>query len=291
MKITDESTVVMNTAKQSARSNKRRFWQETVIAGVPAILFGSLGTIYASNGGSEGVEGLAEDLNETEIAVEETADVADAPLAVSQIDVEMAGSVNDCMSFSEAFEAARAEVGPGGVFSWNGNLYSTYYTEEWSSMTDEQKEEFVDAVDEFVDTVNVDDSQSGAEGDVVPVSEVEYHETSGGESEIVVLGQETVEADNGQLVTVTMVEENGHYGEYYDFNNDGQQDAALFDTNDDGRPDLQIIDENGDGYIDDNEVYMLNESDMVAEACYAPEDALYDGMPDYTNDADTSSFA
>ena len=32
--------------------------------------------------------------------------------------------------FNEAFEQARAELGPGQVFEWNGNLYVTDYFEE-----------------------------------------------------------------------------------------------------------------------------------------------------------------
>ena len=35
----------------------------------------------------------------------------------------------------------------------------------------------------------------------------------------------------------------------------------------------------------------MTDSGMIAMNDPNPEDALYDGMPDYTNDADTSSFA
>ena len=33
-------------------------------------------------------------------------------------------------SFNEAFLIARAELGPGNTFEWNGNLYSTNYADE-----------------------------------------------------------------------------------------------------------------------------------------------------------------
>lgn len=36
----------------------------------------------------------------------------------------------DNMSFSEAFAQARAEMGPGHVFEWHGNSYTTDYREE-----------------------------------------------------------------------------------------------------------------------------------------------------------------
>ncbi|WP_435356142.1 hypothetical protein [Emticicia sp. SJ17W-69] len=51
--------------------------------------------------------------------------------------------VNDGMDFETAFNTARTEVGPGGVFSWNGNVYNTYYKEEWMSLSLEQRQDFL----------------------------------------------------------------------------------------------------------------------------------------------------
>lgn len=59
-------------------------------------------------------------------------------------EVQVATTVNDDMSFGEAFAAARAEVGPGGCFEWHGQIYGTYTAEEWNSMTAEQRAEFGD---------------------------------------------------------------------------------------------------------------------------------------------------
>lgn len=42
----------------------------------------------------------------------------------------VATQVTDNMSFSEAFGNARQELGAGGVFSWNGQSYNTFYAEE-----------------------------------------------------------------------------------------------------------------------------------------------------------------
>lgn len=57
-------------------------------------------------------------------------------------DIDLATSVNDDMSFNEAFAAARSEVGAGGAFEWRGNMYNTFYAEEWNSMSAEEKAEF-----------------------------------------------------------------------------------------------------------------------------------------------------
>ena len=179
-------------------------------------------------------------------------------------------------AIAEAFAAARAELGPGGAFVWHGNVYSTFYEEEWESMTDEQREAYFESLYEEPE---------------VEVSEGNYHEVSDSEGEVVVLSEEVVETDDGGVVKITAVEVEGHYGEVYDYGNDGQPDALLVDMDDDGVADVAMIDEDGDGVITDEEVHYRDESDMLAMNDANPEDALYDGMPDYTNDADTSSFA
>lgn len=56
--------------------------------------------------------------------------------------ISVASGVNDEMSFSEAFAAARSEVGAGGAFEWRGNVYGTYYAEEWNNMTPTEKADF-----------------------------------------------------------------------------------------------------------------------------------------------------
>ena len=299
MKVSDESTIVMNDGaptKTSApaapveKTNKKgSFWQGVLVGGIPGILLGSAGTVFAAQAPVHDEEG-AEEVNEeiVEPVVEEvgeenntTAEGANIP-EIGET-VEVASNVNDDMSFSEAFASARAEVGPGGVFVWNGNVYSTYYEEEWDNMTDEQKEEFSDALHNTASSTTEESS--------APEYANNYHEASNAEGEVQVVSDQVVETEDGQVVRVTGVVVDGHYGEVYDYDNDGKADAALIDTNDDGSPDLAMVDENGDGYIAENEVYSMTESGMIAMNDPNPEDALYDGMPDYTNDADTSSFA
>ena len=382
MKVSDESTIVMNesaTVKAPAqapveKTNKKgTFWQGVLVGGIPGIMLGSAGTVFAENAPAHEREDATEEISE-EVVEQAVEQVVEEEATIPEIGetVEVASNVDDSMSFSEAFASARAEVGPGGVFVWNGNVYSTYYEEEWDNMTDEQKEEFSDALHNTAPSTNEGDSTpeyannyheaSNAEGEVQVVSdemvetedgqmvrvtgvvvdghygelydydhdgqpdaalidtnddgspdlamvdengdgyisEVEvysidesgsnYNEVSNAEGEVQVVSDELVETEEGQVVRVTGVVADGHYGEVYDYDNDGQADAAIYDTNDDGSPDLAIIDENGDGYISDSEVYSMTDSGMIAMNCSNPEDVIYDDMPDYTNDADASSF-
>ena len=289
MKISDESTIVRDDKNLKSEMPKKETpdnglsWQSVLVGGVPGLLLGSAGTLFATT-----PDESKEDPNEIAALKEEIAElkenVDDLQEQLSAINnhssippigdsVAVAHSVSEDMSFSEAFAAARAEVGPGGVFTWHGNVYGTYYANEWNNMSDSEKHDYADAVRHT--DYNTDSVSNHAQSDY-------YHEASYGEGEIHVLGHDSYEIEDGQVINVAQVEIDGHYGELYDIDNDGVLDAAAIDVNDDGRPDVAMIDENGDGVIDQNEVYIVPDS--------SPDDALYADMPDYTNDADISNL-
>lgn len=52
----------------------------------------------------------------------------------------LATSVNDEMSYQQAFDAARTELGPGHYFTWHGQNFSTYTQEEWQRLDAEDQE-------------------------------------------------------------------------------------------------------------------------------------------------------
>ena len=106
-------------------------------------------------------EETAEVTAEEAVVAEETAEVATEEAVVAEevvtpaVDVpvedvvefnpesiSLSHVVTDDMSFSEAFKAARADVGANGVFEWRGGVYGTYYETEWSEFSDEYKESF-----------------------------------------------------------------------------------------------------------------------------------------------------
>ena len=70
-----------------------------------------------------------------EVPVEDVVEFNPESISLSHV-------VTDDMSFSEAFKAARADVGANGVFEWRGGVYGTYYETEWSEFSDEYKESF-----------------------------------------------------------------------------------------------------------------------------------------------------
>lgn len=68
--------------------------------------------------------------------------------------MQVATTVDDSMSFSEAFAAARREVGPGGLFTWHGHTYGTFYAEEWNAMSEDDKEQYWADVHETTSHLN-----------------------------------------------------------------------------------------------------------------------------------------
>ncbi|GAB4046241.1 hypothetical protein [Spirosoma litoris] len=61
-------------------------------------------------------------------------------------DIDVAGKTTDSMTFEQAFETAREEVGMGGVFSWHGHWYNTFEKEEWSGLSLTQRQEYTEMI-------------------------------------------------------------------------------------------------------------------------------------------------
>lgn len=125
-------------APAAQEEKKSGVWRNVVIGGVSGIMFGAGATLLTSaitsDKGEEPVE-KPEPVNP-----EPETNPNEHPLTDGE--VPLAHNVNDSMSFGEAFAAARAEVGPGGVFEWHGQLYGTYYADEWNSMSAAERAEY-----------------------------------------------------------------------------------------------------------------------------------------------------
>jgi hypothetical protein len=62
---------------------------------------------------------------------------------VSDVSVQETQDNNEATEFEQAFKEARSFFGRGGVFEFNGNLYSTYYKEEWDNISTKNKQHFL----------------------------------------------------------------------------------------------------------------------------------------------------
>lgn len=223
-------------------------------AGVAGLAIGAVGfmTTSAALSADESIDAIVvddedEELGEVEEGGEVVAEVNVDELADGVID--FAASVNDDMSFSEAFSAARAEVGAGGAFVWHGNVYGTYTAQEWNSMSaadqqafgshfnwnqidgenQQQGSEVVAPADDNVAVDNQDEAVVEAAdetNDEIPVDPVEP------EVEIVGIVQ-----DNTMGIGYVEMRVDGHETYFIDQDGDGTIDVIVSDVNDNGELD------------------------------------------------------
>lgn len=214
---------------------EKQTWKQVSISGVTGILMGA-GSMKAVH--SMKVEDFAVEAEETS-----------------------AETNYDNMSFGDAFNTARAELGAGGVFRWHGNLYNTYTAEEWNAKTSEEQYAFAEEVGVEISADDVDTSDfaqeentdvrvasdDGADVAVSTASEL----TSEGDDDVRVLGYGEVTLDNGQNVTVQELDMNG-------------QRVAVVDVDQDGVADLAMSDLNQNQQMDEGEVIDLHTGEAVS---------------------------
>lgn len=64
-------------------------------------------------------------------------------------------TVDNNLSFSEAFDSQREALGPGGVFEYKNKYYNTYLKEEWDTMSDDQKKDYYASIHKNIDNHSV----------------------------------------------------------------------------------------------------------------------------------------
>ena len=281
-----EVTELQNKSNTNNESTSPRLWQSVLVGGVPGLLIGAgiTAAIDAIAGGGQGPDG--------------------GPEIPEHPEINVAHSVNDSMSFSEAFEAARNEVGPGGAFVWHGNVYGTYRVDdpEWQAMSAEDRTEFSHNVlsqvhpAPYTPTANepqiVEVTDEGSHAETPAESSgaddnVDVHIINGANGhEIGAVGQ-LVTAD-GTVVVAGYGSLDGHSATFIDSDYDGEVDTVLIDTDNDGSIDQAFSSEQvlpGEGMTVEGMVSELQDN-MAAGMDNDP----YGEMPDYTNDADMGTY-
>ncbi|MHC1777584.1 MAG: hypothetical protein AB9834_19455 [Lentimicrobium sp.] len=228
-------------------------------AGIAAAVLGVAGGAYALH--EIGINEADSDSDPLNPANQEPAVIyTDAPLA--------AGVSND-MSFSEAFGAAREELGPGGVFVWNGAVYNTYTADEWEAMSNDEQNEFVSSV-EIAEPDAESEPISNPEADPAPLTNID--ETAGPASETedaeepgsatspeaapepaeapgTSPDQEQVPVSGPEPVNIPA-----------DVDGDGVNDAVITDLDGDGIADFVSLDADNNGTP---EVFIVDSDDVV----------------------------
>lgn len=257
-------------------------WKHVTLGGISGILMGA-GLVYAGKAIAASKQEVAASESDDDVSVANTSGTS---LPVAQIH-------ND-QSFGDAFAAARAEVGPGGVFIWHGGIYNTYTAEEWNAMTLEQKTDFANQVNPEYRAHDIS-TPTDTNTHVIVEHHVYHHDpeayqasssTIGGEmvNQKVAESYESLESDDVHIVGYA--NHNGHLMVGYDVTGDGQADVAIIDV---GQPGLSGDDIITDGreaitYDELNEEPELNQTASMDNPDVAPD------MPDYMNDANVNDI-
>ena len=99
-------------------------------------------------------------------------------------------TVNDDMSFDEAFAKARAELGAGATFEWRGKIYGTYTAQEWENISTAQTQ--LTNTDDDIEIISVDQAANMQDN---MMSDGLHHESDEVEVTSVVLPTSTESSD------------------------------------------------------------------------------------------------
>lgn len=232
----------------------KEMWKPVTISGVSGILLGA-GAVYGAQKLMANDDYQLAELVETEQPLKET-------------------TMDDNLSFKHAFDGAREELGPDGLFHWRGNIYSTCTAEEWNAKTAEEKDliaqqirpevsadeidtaqiEDVTVVEDtdmaYQDDVQIDNSYTTSDDADVAVATVaedvsaeptEAAETS--DNDVRIVGYGDIDLANGNTVTVEELDINGQRVAIIDVDQDGVGDIAMSDLNHNNQPDEgEVID-------------------------------------------------
>jgi len=305
----NEETIIENRPTvngQNESKNQSDTWKKVTLGGVSGILMGA-GLLYAGQAVAATKADASEETGDAATAEAQQAENAAATMPVAQMH-------ND-LSFGEAFAAARAEVGPGGVFIWHSGIYNTYTEDEWNAMTPEQKNDFAQRVNPTVHVHEISTPTDGHPNVVVvvqPSPDDSTHANNGTQStstgpEIdpeVVQSYQQLESDDVHLVG--FADANGHLMAGYDVTGDGQVDVAIIDVGEPGLSgDDQVVTKDGSVATVDQVVEELKSDEgsavLVEDGANSVDPDPYQvagmenpdvapGMDDYMNNANVDDM-
>lgn len=285
----EETIIEKRPTANGQEENKKEggTWKHVTLGGVSGILMGA-GLLYAGQTVAATKTDVPEETTDATTADNATAEAQQAEGA-TEAALPVAQMHND-MSFGEAFEAARAEVGPGGVFIWHGGIYNTYTADEWNNMTSQQKSDFAHQVNPEVRAHEVP-TPTDAHPDVAVHQAVEATpEQPSQDVEVQVVSQETSETPDADVEVhiIGYGEVQGHVAVRLDTDGDGQADVAIIDVDDSGGlsdPDVLVDDQGNMATYGE----LNNEPDPNLLASMENPDVAPD-MPDYMNDANVDDM-
>lgn len=201
----------------------------------------------------------------------EIASVATAAVVTdSKTTLSLATTVDDTMSFGEAFQIARTEVGSNGVFTYQGNLYATLVKEEFDALSPAQKADYAESLQTLASNSNLD-SSTGDQPEVEEETPSIENASASANEEITLENTEsnaTAPISSVETPFATPIQELVKKVEAIDKNKDGVADGLL--TNTDADAEAEIIFDFSDGkavfaFVDSNNDGIIEHLYKVAE--------------------------
>ena len=188
-------------------------------------------------------------------------------------------------SFEEAFNDARAHLGPGAAFRWNGGLYSTYTESEWNSMSAEERAAYgqhaqevasgterMSSTYEATHSSHIESPTAHAHHvvDPTPNPEPKPTPTPTPGNELKIDSEDVVDFNGRQVIRATGTY-NGRAALLYDLDGDGKYDGMVVDTDGNG------LDENDPVYDLSEQSVPVQNKDLLVQIHHNPEPE-----PDFT---------
>lgn len=155
--MSDETIYMGNTQNEEMNESEHKsvianVWKPITIGGLTGILMGA-GALMASNASAANQDNEEASHDDSDASIDVQYQLNDALDEVDIADIEPG------LSFEDAFAAARAQIGPGGVFYWHGAIFSTYTVDEWEALTEDEHDHFAMQVQPEVEADQVDIEQ------------------------------------------------------------------------------------------------------------------------------------
>ncbi len=101
------------------------------------------------------------------------------------------------ISFKDAFKVAREHSGPGGWFIWRGNIYNTFYKEEWQDLSQTEKKDYLASIE--IHNIQNYENQHIPDNQANKVNDIEESDQNVNliQGEIITLDDDSDITDNG----------------------------------------------------------------------------------------------
>ena len=277
----NEETIIEkrpNTTGPSETKKEGGSWRHVTVGGISGILLGA-GLVYAGGAHAAG-NGPQQETEEEKENANTQSEAEGLKVAASHED----------LSFGEAFAAARAEVGPGGVFHWHGGVYGTYYADEWNAMTAEQKNDFAQQALPEVRTAEASRHEESHPDVAVHSETTAEPQPVSNEDDVQLVEHQIAENfDMGEDVHIVgYADVEGYLAVGYDITGDGVADVAIIDMDYDHAPsDADVIMDRAGNMARLGDLNSEPDPNHMA-AMENPDVAP--GMPDYMNDANVDDM-